>query len=55
MAATFSAAMPVTALDAAAKLALEGTLSETFGRFRIADDTRELIVDYISWQGDVES
>ena len=43
--------MPVTMLDAAAKLALEGVLAERFGRFEIAIDTREAIVDYFVARG----
>ena len=43
--------MPVTPLDAAAKLALEGVLAERFGRFEIAIDTREAIVDYFVARG----
>ena len=45
------AAMPVTPLDAASKLALEGVLAEKHLRFELADDTRESLVDYFVSRG----
>ena len=43
--------MPVTALDAGAKLALESALAEKHGRFELAADTAEALVDYFVARG----
>ena len=43
--------MPVTALDAGAKLALESALGEKHGRFELASDTAESLVDYFVARG----
>ena len=41
----------VTALDAGAKLALESALGEKHGRFELASDTAESMVDYFVARG----
>ena len=43
--------MPVTALDAAGKLALQGVLAEKHGRYELAPDVQEDLTDYFVARG----